>query len=178
MRILVTDFGVNIASLISRYRLKQAVQIAGNAARSSSLARTTRQDRPHPAHPRWWSCCFTASSCRTSRACRMRWRVSGRSSAARLAVAMDFGQVALEDGTVVRLYGTPGQTRFSFMWEILCRCSLGVILLIDGSTPTATADLARYASLFRRTNPRLALGTQEIVAPIFAMDARKRADVL
>jgi hypothetical protein len=31
MSILVTDFGVNVASLISRYRLKQALQIACNA---------------------------------------------------------------------------------------------------------------------------------------------------
>jgi len=31
MSILVTDFGVNVASLISRYRLKQAIQIACNA---------------------------------------------------------------------------------------------------------------------------------------------------
>ena len=115
-------------------------------------------------------------------------------------VAMDFGQVALEDGTIVRLYGTPGQTRFSFMWEILSKGSLGVILLIDGSRPTAMADLTKYANLFRRMNPRQvlvigvgrlpvdaesviehyarALGTQEVVAPIFAIDARNREDVL
>jgi hypothetical protein len=31
MSILVTDFGVNVASLISRYRLKQAIQLACNA---------------------------------------------------------------------------------------------------------------------------------------------------
>src|SRR5262245_30126910 len=36
-------------------------------------------------------------------------------------VALDFGQLRLEDGTVVMLYGTPGQERFSFMWDILCR---------------------------------------------------------
>ncbi len=56
-------------------------------------------------------------------------------------VALDYGQLALEDGTAVRLYGTPGQERFSFMWEILCAGAIGVVLLIDGSTPTALEDL-------------------------------------
>src|ERR1700748_594010 len=60
-------------------------------------------------------------------------------------VALDYGQLLLEDGTAVALYGTPGQERFSFMWEILCRGAMGVILLIDGSTATALQDVQAYA---------------------------------
>src|SRR6201996_8207566 len=67
-------------------------------------------------------------------------------------VALDYGHLQLEDGTAVRLYGTPGQERFSFMWEILCNGAIGVILLIDGSTATALEDLATYAEAFRRIN--------------------------
>ena len=52
-------------------------------------------------------------------------------------VALDYGQLLLDDGTAVRLYGTPGQERFSFMWEILCSGAIGVILLIDGSSANA-----------------------------------------
>ncbi len=115
-------------------------------------------------------------------------------------VAMDYGQLLLADGTSVRLYGTPGQERFSFMWEILCKGSLGVILLIDGSSETALQDLDKYAAVFHRTNPdrpfvigvsrvspydgrelddySQALAAKEIVAPLFGVDVRNREDVL
>lgn len=68
-------------------------------------------------------------------------------------VALDFGQLVLEDGTEVRLYGTPGQERFSFMWEILGRGAMGVILLLDASSPSALDDLERYSQEFRRISP-------------------------
>ena len=47
--------------------------------------------------------------------------------------ALDFGQIVLDDGQVVRLYGTPGQQRFAFMWEILGEGALGVVLLLDAA---------------------------------------------
>ena len=115
-------------------------------------------------------------------------------------VALDYGQLQLEDGTSVRLYGTPGQERFSFMWEILCAGAIGVILLIDGSTPTALADLGTYAETFRRINAQQpfvigvgrveddsgrvldlyaqALSERGIVAPVYGIDVRNREDVL
>ena len=115
-------------------------------------------------------------------------------------VALDYGQLTLEDGVVVRLYGTPGQQRFAFMWEILCQGSLGVILLIDGSTASALADLSAFVDQFRRVGPerpfvigvgRVAaddwltlerygevMDEHGIVAPIFGVDVRKRQDVL
>jgi hypothetical protein len=34
-------------------------------------------------------------------------------------VAMDFGRFAVADDLVLHLFGTPGQKRFDFMWEIL-----------------------------------------------------------
>ena len=114
-------------------------------------------------------------------------------------VALDYGQLLLEDGMAVNLYGTPGQERFSFMWEILCRGALGVVLLIDGSTATALADLQTYAEAFRQFNsqqpfvigvgrlpqddPGLddyarTLAARGIVAPVFGVDVRQREDVL
>jgi uncharacterized protein len=115
-------------------------------------------------------------------------------------VALDFGQLLLEDGTAVRLYGTPGQQRFSFMWEILCRGAIGVILLIDASTSTAAEDLRSYVEVFQRISPdqpfvigvgRLPQGEGEllekfervlasegVLAPVFGVDVRRRDDVL
>jgi small GTP-binding protein len=45
-------------------------------------------------------------------------------------VAMDYGQVRL-DGDVFHLYGTPGQSRFDFMWDILAKEMHAFILLVD-----------------------------------------------
>lgn len=31
-------------------------------------------------------------------------------------VGIDYGEIVLENGTTVGLYGTPGQSRFDFLW--------------------------------------------------------------
>jgi uncharacterized protein len=49
-------------------------------------------------------------------------------------VAMDFGTLHL-DGQPLYLFGTPGQDRFDFMWEILCEGALGLVLLVAGDRP-------------------------------------------
>ena len=36
-------------------------------------------------------------------------------------VAMDFGRITVDEDLVLYLFGTPGQKRFDFMWEILIR---------------------------------------------------------
>ncbi len=50
-------------------------------------------------------------------------------------VALDFGTLTL-DGIPIYLFGTPGQDRFDFMWEILCEGALGMILLVAGDKPS------------------------------------------
>ncbi len=49
-------------------------------------------------------------------------------------VAMDFGILTL-DSIPIFLFGTPGQDRFDFMWEVLCEGALGLILLVSGTQP-------------------------------------------
>lgn len=46
-------------------------------------------------------------------------------------VAMDFGRITLDERHVLYLFGTPGQERFWFMWDELCRGALGAIVLAD-----------------------------------------------
>jgi signal recognition particle receptor subunit beta len=41
-------------------------------------------------------------------------------------VAMDYGIMHLDDGEKIHLYGTPGQERFDFMWDILSVGGLGL----------------------------------------------------
>lgn len=49
-------------------------------------------------------------------------------------VALDFGTI-LFDNQPVHIFGTPGQDRFQFMWEILCQGAIGLIFLVAGDKP-------------------------------------------
>jgi hypothetical protein len=43
-------------------------------------------------------------------------------------VAMDFGRITIDKELVLYMFGTPGQRRFDFMWEILSEGMLGFIV--------------------------------------------------
>ena len=66
---------------------------------------------------------------------------------AETTVAMDYGRVLL-DGDTLYLYGTPGQTRFDFMWEILSSEMNGFIVLVDSTDAPSFPDAAELISLF------------------------------
>ncbi len=57
-------------------------------------------------------------------------------------VAMDYGRVAIDEDTL-QLFGTPGQDRFDFMWEILAQEMHGFIVIVD-STDKNTFDEAKH----------------------------------
>jgi signal recognition particle receptor subunit beta len=65
-------------------------------------------------------------------------------------VGFDYGEVGLDGGHVLRLYGTPGQERFSFLWKIVARGAIGVIILVDNSRPDPFQDLALYLDNFKQ----------------------------
>lgn len=117
-------------------------------------------------------------------------------------VAMDYGVLNLEGGVKVHLYGTPGQDRFDFMWEILGEGAMGFVILIDSARPNPLADLDVYLKAFSksiaasgnalvigvtrtelnqetelldRINGRLSEVNLNI--PVFEVDARQREDV-
>ena len=46
-------------------------------------------------------------------------------------VAMDFGRITVDDSLILYLFGTPGQDRFWFMWDDLCRGAIGAVVLVD-----------------------------------------------
>ena len=64
-------------------------------------------------------------------------------------VAMDFGRISIDSDLVLYLFGTPGQERFDFMWEILSEGMLGFILLIDASRPDTLDQAAVILERFR-----------------------------
>lgn len=122
------------------------------------------------------------------------------SSKATTTTALDYGEVTLSGGDKLRLYGTPGQARFDFMWKILGEGALGVIVLVDNTRPDPVADMRGYLSAFREivsgsravvgigrtdTHPLPALEAFHaasvefgLTTPILSVDVRRREDVL
>jgi signal recognition particle receptor subunit beta len=46
-------------------------------------------------------------------------------------VALDFGRITFPDDLILYLFGTPGQTRFEFMWDELTRGAIGAVVVVD-----------------------------------------------
>lgn len=117
-------------------------------------------------------------------------------------VAMDYALLET-GGERIHLYGTPGQERFRFMWEMITTelahdCS-GHIMLLDNARNHPRQDLEFYLQNFRTYNPkiRLVIGITgsdlietpsrsdyagwlaelEIKAPLFFIDARRAEDI-
>jgi len=65
-------------------------------------------------------------------------------------VAMDFGRITIDRDLVLYLFGTPGQDRFDFMWEILGEGMLGYILLVDSSRPDSLDEAVGILAAFRK----------------------------
>lgn len=63
-------------------------------------------------------------------------------------VGMDFGVVRLNANDEAYVYGTPGQQRFNFMWEILSEGAHGLILLFDNTRNYPLRDLKYFTESF------------------------------
>jgi len=114
-------------------------------------------------------------------------------------VAMDYGRINIGKKEKIHLYGTPGQERFSFMWDILTKGALGLILLLDNSRENPQQDLKFYTNAFKDfiekgdliigvtrmdevnsptiNDYRNWLEKLSLSAPVFTVDARERKDV-
>lgn len=115
-------------------------------------------------------------------------------------VAMDYGELRSPDGNRLRLYGVPGQARFSFMWPMIERGALGVMLLADDSREHAFDELRPFLTAFAHSigAGRAVLGVGHLASgdsravdryvtalaglgismPVFTVDIRRRDDVL
>ena len=119
---------------------------------------------------------------------------------ARTTVGLDFGLVSLADGNRMRLFGTPGQERFDFMWKILAQNAFGLIILIDNSRPDPVQDFRIYLDGFSddlrmlpctvgvgrtESHPQPSLeayvdemAQRGLVFPVLPVDVRRKQDVL
>lgn len=114
-------------------------------------------------------------------------------------VALDYGLMKLDAGERIHLYGTPGQERFDFMWDILTKGGIGLVLLLDNTRADPFQDMRFFINSFEDfiTRTNLAIGITRmdldqtpsmadyhselsqlgIKPPIFEVDARKRNDI-
>lgn len=114
--------------------------------------------------------------------------------------AIDHGEVLLDNGDRLRLYGTPGQRRFEPAWRALADGALGLVVLVDGGRPDPLADLTIYLEnfldLIARTGCVIAVAHLDapsapsldacaqvaarhgVVCPVVPVDVRERAQVL
>lgn len=111
---------------------------------------------------------------------------------------LDYGRIAIGDG-FVRLYGTPGQPRFRFMWDILGHNAAGVVVLMDARQADALVQLDAFVDAFGagRSAPLVVgvgrcaeagalpldafaqrLESRGLTLPVFGVDVRRRDDVV
>lgn len=114
-------------------------------------------------------------------------------------VAMDYGVMNLAGGEKIHLYGTPGQERFDFMWDILTTGGIGLILLLDNTRADPFQDmrffLNAFADFIKETSVAIGVTQMDLAntpriedyhaqlkplglaPPVFAIDAREKNDV-
>jgi uncharacterized protein len=125
--------------------------------------------------------------------------VTGREGRAgdRTTVAMDFGRITVGKDLALYLFGTPGQERFEFMWDILAEGMLGFVLMVDAERADSIDEARRIRAHFIEladvpyvvvVNKALA-GSGDVIEqvraqlelpptiPIVVADAREREDV-
>ncbi|MGB0384789.1 MAG: GTP-binding protein [Ardenticatenaceae bacterium] len=64
-------------------------------------------------------------------------------------VAMDFGRITIDEDLVLYLFGTPGQKRFDFMWEILSEGMLGFVVMVDATKSETFPEAQEIIQIFR-----------------------------
>jgi uncharacterized protein len=65
-------------------------------------------------------------------------------------VSMDFGTLQFGDEMALHIYGTPGQIRFDFMWEILIERAHAYVLLIAAHRPSEFHHARRIMNFMNR----------------------------
>ncbi len=115
-------------------------------------------------------------------------------------VAMDYGALKLGSNETVHLFGTPGQERFDFMWDILTEGGLGLILLLDNTREHPFKDMKFFLDAFEKfikdtalsvgitrmdicRTPSIADYARQLKSfghsgPVFEVDARNKQDVV
>ena len=118
-------------------------------------------------------------------------------------VAMDFGRITIGQGDTavpIYLFGTPGQDRFRFMWDVLSIGMLGFVVVVDVTREDSVRDAGPIIEYFRRLSglpfvvaanrgitspsalgglvPRLGIPEDRLIVPCEAPDRESAKQVL
>jgi uncharacterized protein len=81
-------------------------------------------------------------------------------------VAMDFGRVQFDPEMSIHLYGTPGQSRFDFMWDVLIEKAHAYILLVPAHRPAEFRNARVISNYMRqRTKVPMVIGFTHLDCP-------------
>lgn len=81
-------------------------------------------------------------------------------------VAFDFGRLQFGPEMALHLYGTPGQSRFDFMWDILIRKAHAYILLVAAHRPREFRDARRILTFMKhRSQVPMIIGLTHVDCP-------------
>ena len=65
-------------------------------------------------------------------------------------VGLDFGTIKVNDDLSFFLFGTPGQERFDFMWDVLAEGCLGYVVMVDSTRPAHFKEAINVIQHFRQ----------------------------
>jgi signal recognition particle receptor subunit beta len=108
-------------------------------------------------------------------------------------VALDFGRITLDESLRLYLFGTPGQNRYTFLWDDLVEGALGAVALLDtnrvedcfaaidyfeerGVVFLVAVNVFEGTRRFDLAEVREALGVTDEV-PVVECDARRKESV-
>jgi uncharacterized protein len=108
--------------------------------------------------------------------------------------------VGIDENLTIGLYGTPGQSRFDFIWSAITKGAIGAVILIDHHSDNPIQELESYLETFQNFTDNIAIGIthtdllsestksttiykdwllqNDLFSPLFFIDARKKDDVL
>jgi signal recognition particle receptor subunit beta len=119
--------------------------------------------------------------------------VTGVEGKTTTTVALDFGRITLDESLWLYLFGTPGQERFSFLWDDLVDGAIGAVIMVDtrriedcftvidyfedrGTPVLVAVNIFDEHTRFHLDEVREALGVGPDV-PLVECDARDRESV-
>lgn len=76
------------------------------------------------------------------------YRAQASDSSALPTSPMDYGSLDISDTERILVYGIPGNEQFKFIWDILQKGAIGLVLLIDNRSQNPLTDLETYLTMF------------------------------
>lgn len=94
-------------------------------------------------------------------------------------VAMDFGRITIDEDLVLYIFGTPGQERFDFMWELLSEGILGYVVMVDSVDVESLSHTKKMLEFYEPIDVPfvVAANKQDMQGALDATEIRRRLNL-